>query len=122
MKKLIVCLAVLLSSSAMAKPPCNPAVTWTDGGVTFDKKCMYKLGPGWMHIANPYQTWAYSQMKPGEPYFKPGADFDDAFGKLAIASGICVWSLGQVTPGNRKEMDACIDLMQRSGVIHSDTK
>jgi hypothetical protein len=39
-------------------------------------------------------------MKPGDIYFKPGADFDEKFGKFAVAPGdMCVgWrSEGEAT-------------------------
>lgn len=116
MRMSIVIVALLYSVSAQAI--CQPARTWTDGGVTYDAKCMHRLGPGWVHIANPYQVWAYSQMKPGDIYFKPGADFDEKFGKFAVALGICAWA---GDPKARPQIDQCIDLMQHA-VTDGDAK
>ena len=47
MRMSIVIVALLYSVSAQAI--CQPARTWTDGGVTYDAKCMHRLGPSCVH-------------------------------------------------------------------------
>lgn len=103
-------LMLFLTTMVWASEKCHPAITWNDGSVSFDRKCMYRLGPGWVHIANPYQVWAFKQMPhPTDPYFKPGAGFDEAFGKFAVALMGCAW-MGD--PKDRPGIDKCIDAMQ----------
>ncbi len=53
---------------------CRPALTWDDLSVTFDRACIKAGGAKRM---TGYQTWAYSQLKPDQRYFKPVTNLCD---------------------------------------------
>ena len=53
---------------------CAPALTWRDGSVTFNRGCIARLGARWKRYASGYEIHAYGEVKPGEPYYMPGAD------------------------------------------------
>ena len=50
---------------------CAPALTWRDGSVTFNRACITKLGTRWKSYASGYELYAYGELKPGDPYYKP---------------------------------------------------
>ncbi len=53
---------------------CRPALTWDDLSVTFDRACIKAGGAKRM---TRYQAWAYGQLEPDQPYFKPVTNLCD---------------------------------------------